>query len=696
MKKQILFIILSLFIFVGFAGVRQARADILLRSLVSVDPQARQVAGISQTYLSYDLTDYYDPIADGYLYYTSPTQVIDGEYGEGYNSFYPPWFYGISVDFTTSNYQPNRIICTYTDHYARSTWGPVLTGEWHDPYRLSTLSPSNDGEEVAERYITTPSSFSDYYAQGDVYYLGYTNVCMRMPTVQSVALEGYTSPVTNNPTYLGGGRRIFADRLGPDDQTNMRILRVKATLALPYSGSQPYQNARVDFRNFDVDDPSSDPIIDPDGAAGNDNRYLRGTPEQAGTLSRCNAISPNSCFKPTDSTGATDVDFTVTTSPGDNFVISASTDQNYSPGINVNGTGLQDSSGNPITEDPTYITRAKRSPLLTVWRKVHLEVDSMGEVQDNLVSGYIRSKVTVGSTPVWINVYPTTGDMEEGRFRSSGTIPGGRLTLLGTSDELEVLDNTADQVRVRSASGAAVSLRINQLFGMYDDDDYDSDNLFYSGDNQEDIEATGDTFARLRPSPLVNENPFAAAYIEPNFTWAEGQPGMNDTDVTFRLNVPITSQFRTEYGVVNEFRDSDGSERDDFWVGYILIGYQWGTLVDNDPMEETGGGGVAPAVNQLTAFTNETTSHEIPPGGVGAILFLENMRDIDFEDPTARFRLKTAPHELGHQFGLLGDDSPLPPGLNDWGLMGYNPSLEFVPTHINVLRWRYSSPGRAF
>lgn len=129
----------------------------------------------------------------------------------------------------------------------------------------------------------------------------------------------------------------------------------------------------VYFRNFDVDDPSDDENLDDptsdgtltnDSDAGNDNREGRviGQPypvTAAGVLSATSALS--------DANGEAIVYFTVTKQPGDNFVIAASTDEFYLNGTKINGTGLKDSTNNSL---PTM--KAKRTELLTVWRKLYL------------------------------------------------------------------------------------------------------------------------------------------------------------------------------------------------------------------------------------------------------------------------------------------------------------------------------------
>jgi hypothetical protein len=486
----------------------------------------------------------------------------------------------------------------------------------------------------------------------------------------------------DNPAYLGGGSRIFPDRLNPTDGIDRRTVRVVAQLTQPVSGVTVY------FRNFDIDDPESNTIIDANGSFGNDNRGERDsqgnwTTQSAGTLSAPSAVSNN---------GVAIVDFAVTMQPGDNFVISASTDSTYSNGIAINGTGLEDSAGNQL---PT--TRAGRTSMLSVWRKIHLEVDTMGTVGNNLANGYLQSKGFVDTqTPVWINLHVSTGSLEEHRF------VGGRLAL--GSSNLRVMDNTTNSVQVVSESGT-VQYRVNQIYALFDDDDFNSDDgALQNGDDQEDVTwrclntiypcdmLSSETFSHLLPSTDTGQNPYARAYIEPDYSWALQQPGMNDSSVQYEINIPLDlPNFDIERSRIDPNRDSSGMERSDFWIGYLLVGYQSGVDVDADN-EPVVIGGVAPPINYQTAWTNSVTnSNDVTRGSIGAVIYIESMRDWDVTTG-ADFRVRTAPHELAHQFGVLGDSTnPFP--LPDWGIMSANGALTFVPTHINVMRWRINSPG---
>lgn len=47
-------------------------------------------------------------------------------------------------------------------------------------------------------------------------------------------------------------------------------------------------------------------------------------------------------------------------------------------------------------------------------------------------------------------------------------------------------------------------------------------------------------------------------------------------------------------------------------------------------------------------------------------------------------KVRTAPHEVGHQFGLKGDAS----GFGLMSSSGSGQPLTFVDRHLNILRWR--------
>ena len=124
---------------------------------------------------------------------------------------------------------------------------------------------------------------------------------------------------------------------------------------------------------MDVDDPfSDDRPVDSNGPEGDDNR---GEPA-LGSL--------NASVAETDACGIAETVFTVSMQPGDNFKVAAACDANYLEGLVAEGVELKDADGNLLATD-----QGSDTEMLTVWRRLHVEVDSMGNVTGNLVAGLV-------------------------------------------------------------------------------------------------------------------------------------------------------------------------------------------------------------------------------------------------------------------------------------------------------------------
>ncbi len=428
--------------------------------------------------------------------------------------------------------------------------------------------------------------------------------------ILSVAIEPLQSALDANPN-ASGGQRIFPDKQSPTDTVNRRLVRVSAELP------EERPNIRIYFRAFDVDDPSSNITpIDPNGNAGNDNRGM----PLAGTLSSASAL--------TDFSGVARVDFTTTMQPGDNFVIAASMNPTYLNGITSNGIELVDASGNVITGSlPRRPATAKRTQMLTVWRNLHIERDSMGRVTGNELAGQIASH-RVGPTAI---LYPNQ-PMEIDRFR------GGRVVIDGVGD-FTVDSNTVSTLTLRNAT---VNLRpfAQFAFTLYDDDNFDGGSGPLNGDHGEDLPAPD--IGRLNQSDIETANAFAPAYVRPIY-----DVGDNNNNVPFVLN----TQSETGAGIRSTFDfDAIGTEADvEFWTVYLLNSYQCVNEGDLDPYTESSTNFVASAVSDAI-------------NGQGSTIFLEIFSE--FELSVLFNPANTAAHEMGHLFngdhmdgGLMADIS---------------------------------------
>jgi hypothetical protein len=521
------------------------------------------------------------------------------------------------------------------------------------------------------------------------------------PEILSVVFEQVNSPLDCNPKFGSSsqcdGSRIFPDKDNPNDQTNRRIVKVKAVL----STASP--NAKVYFKTFDVDDPATDMIIDSNGVTGDDNRVAT---NKAGTLS--NNISDPGTTNVADvgsGNGVAVVYLTVTSQPGDNFVVAAVVnDSNYLENVSVDGTGLKHSVDGVL---PTI--KAKRTEMLTVWRRLHIEVDSMGNVgTDNNVTGEISTidpvicpagipGCTAGATISRLTVN-TTPALEDKRF-SNGRIKIGR-------DFYKVLSNNPTLVLLNTEMTA----REGANFTLYDDDDYnDNDGVNKDGDNNEVISRLPDSFKYLSDSDGNYpdgrpKNLYASAYIMPEYA---ALASYNQTNLPITLNVLEANVATT----INSNRNSSSVESDNFWVGYFLVGYQEATNEDGDGETAVVAGTNPPSIlcdcYQSTSCIG-TSCTVIPKGGSGALIFQEAMQDATKTFFSAGQVIRvigtTAPHELGHQFGLKGDNrdpvtgNPTRP-IATYMLMDYphrpdeTDIYELHPEHINLIRSRVKSPG---
>lgn len=436
------------------------------------------------------------------------------------------------------------------------------------------------------------------------------------PEVLAVGFEEIDSPLDTNPNAQGG-LRIFPDKQSPTDTVNRKRVRVIATT----STLEP--NVPIYFRSFDIDDPSSDSSpVDPNESDGYDNY---GFPLN-GTLSAPSA--------PTDSEGIAEVEFTVTMQPGDNFRVVASCNQAYLDGVGIAGVFLKDADQKLL---PT--TQAKVTDMLTVWRNLHIEVDSMGNVTGNVVTGTIERVRRDGATLVIDQI------LERNRFEN------GRISIDGVGAFL-VTENGRTTVTIW---GIVQNTDVaGKSFTLVDDDDFNNNDVPRDGDEitygeNEDVPFPFISLISSSDSPA--DNVFAPAYVRPKY-----DIGDTNDSTTFFLNTPgrgTTADLISTYDF-----DSVGTEADNnFWTVYLLGAYQYDTSEDSDPDSEEGPLGVVDDYQ-----------------GVGASIFVEDIADADRFRPSGPncTDAATAAHEVGHLFngdhrdgGLMSAGCDVAPSFTD-------------------------------
>ncbi len=232
---------------------------------------------------------------------------------------------------------------------------------------------------------------------------------------------------TNGTPAFGGGDRFFPDAATyATRNTSRNIVRVRATIAPARAG------VPVHFRSFDVDDPSADNTIDPNGANGRDNR---------GTVAGVNLDSPGPLAQngyrgrlrpvggafsaegdvvtvPTvinaQGNAVAEVELATSFNPGDNFRVAAST-------IQAQVAGLNDTTSVPTTGAINNF-RGAAGDQLSIWRRVHVETDRMTTIPFGLrqTGNLTGSFVFAGTAMVSFNFQIAVADgFRGGNMRDS-------------------------------------------------------------------------------------------------------------------------------------------------------------------------------------------------------------------------------------------------------------------------------------
>ena len=527
----------------------------------------------------------------------------------------------------------------------------------------------------------------------------------------SVVLTNATSPLTNN-TALGGvgsGLAIFPDKPTPTSTGDFSAVKVVATVTPAIS------NITVYFHAFDVDDPSSTSAPVDDETTIADNR----------------GVSADGSFNVTALTltnGTCSTNFHVSMQPGDNFRIVASVISNFygqcaAAQTNDHGALVWQNSTNEI---PTAYT----SDMLTVWRRLHVEVDSMGAVTSNYVTGNITGisgsssaatnltlsvNLRTGLTPADNSTNRSDTPPGNGRFENGYIVIGtnsvkttntvtanGDTFVVGTSFSIPAqiaTNNATNSVGQVIALNNAIftvssSLGTNKYTGwtlqimgsVFTITTNTANTITVSGTPTLPFllhDDDNDTILPHLPQIAAEvTNLYTAAYIRPVVDGG-GDLANNAINVAFVANVnqnAIPSVMQSANAL-----QSTASRTAEFWCAYVLMAYQFSATSEQV--------GLYGAGNPPRGDTDPNAEANIPGinySPYGAIIFWECFRECGITSSEER----TIAHEMAHQFGV--DDTYTQGTSPPDDIMGagtYSSGSRFYPTAINVLRTRTSSPG---
>ncbi|GEM_PF-4869387 len=529
---------------------------------------------------------------------------------------------------------------------------------------VTCMGPTGDSPEV----ITCPQKDLNGRAPRGADRVGLPTVVVEeTPRVVQLQWEPtFRGQLSGNPADLGGGRRLFADSERPDDPDpeRFRQVQVRAKPNMKRAG------VRVFFRSFDMDDPTG--IKDENG--------LTDPPEP----------HPEGILTPlmaeTDSRGEVVVQLTVTGQPGDNFKVAAAVEEALLDDLAVEGLEIVAADGRIWPEkkagpaDPDGVV----TELLTVWRRLHVEIDAMEPVpQDpsdpeaNVVAGFITGIQGTGdkATRVFLDqdltVTPDEGTMDESRKlddegirMGNGRFENGEILIGPEQRKTKPLDGNGTNF-VQRDKGITIPFKIQDSSGQNKKSgnvigldladrtftvnknltaNYIGGRFTVAGVELTVMSNTTNTVTVVeevdipyvlrdddkltqlrRPDRGKVKAAFREVYILPLFDGG-GDPANDTADVPFTLN-----QVDTELiSIVEAGWDSRGNNSEHYWVAYLVGAFQGAYRVDGD----------------LDSESLRLGNTDCARGG--SLIFLEALKE---ERRPGAAERDAVVHELGHAFG---------------------------------------------
>jgi hypothetical protein len=487
--------------------------------------------------------------------------------------------------------------------------------------------------------------------------------------ISQSAWVGHSNSVTDgdmldadpHDPHWPGALRVFPDARAAGGAARNTV-RVRVTLSV-----EPVEDWNIYLRSFDVDDPAPfDNDVDPNDeglggtyphtnigyTADEDNRgAVNG--HKAGELAGQDADGIATLTFPAG-TNQEDIDFQVTMQPGDNFRVAAVCDRTYLPELQnfdlTDDQNIVDSNNElPIRDAEQQVT-----PVLTVWRRLHLERDSMAALGGlNTLAGMITD-VEAGPFPDTSEVTINQALSDDGRYQCpAGTFPMPCHLQVGMRQFDTSANTSGAGSTVTVDNDAAGAPPNNAAFTLHDDDSDDLLPALPENDLVQDTDAAA-------------TNVLAAAYIRP-VADGGGAAANDQMDLAAHLNVELAG----EPAQIAAGQNANGDN--DFWVSYTQMDFQGPLSNDNDPDGE-----------RDSVWGAGTIYGDTPRFGRASVLYRESYRDDCGGLDAAAFARSgiavTIAHEIGHQFFAQHTDL----GIMDQGCL--KPDTTFSDASLNRIR----------
>lgn len=331
--------------------------------------------------------------------------------------------------------------------------------------------------------------------------------------------------------------------------------------------------------------------------------------------------------------------------------------------VKIDGAGKFVRNG----QDSGYKLPVVWSPMLTVWRKLHVELDSMGAGMDptGVVNRNLdQTGVESGhSNHSWAEINDWSGEVQNGQLE------GGTLTVTG-GGTYEIVDNLDDAGDDSIFVNGSILLDEDKLATAVDDD--------------------APFVPRKADISLMNQK-YKFAYVEIEEHSDESQ-----------LSIPFVVNLSEDVDVVVPAtapgRSPDFLTSPNYWTAQVVTCFQGPKTMDHDP------DGVYHFVSPGDQKLGDPALYgQTPPPNPGfydniSMVFLETIRDyaawtVFFSNPIfanpailvnpVDAERVTVAHEIGHMFGIPFNPHP-PAGLMKEG--ADDADLEFRGQELDIIR----------
>lgn len=504
------------------------------------------------------------------------------------------------------------------------------------------------------------------------------------PIVQDRAGGPIADPNQDAPVRVFPGKR-YVNNAATGEPRNEVELEIRLTAAPP-------RPTFLYLRSFDVDDPSANDDEVDDESKSYDNRGGFGGAD--GTF----ATSGSSRLELQVNRTVQRTGFHVSMQPGDNYRVAAFGDRDFVEQLDNDDTKLGSAweDGARIVDSHVLASGAApadaeirqpghfASDTLTVWRFLHVELDSMAEVTKNNLRGTIRRVVradpyvTSGGasrdawhlmtdldivSQKWPGARGTEG-IRNSFFNGQIRVGGTNYFVLGNSANGSPSDSVTIVHDLTEPQRAALE---NQSFELVDDD--------YRAITIKGRAGTAGPFEDNAPVPLPpddrlresDDNPYLKAYVLPRLDTI--RTGEATREFVGNIRIDDAEHIRSYF---DQF-DQRANEADPaLWTVYLLGAFQGTHWEDGDGQLGIGG-----------AYEGAIAGETDGLNGIGGLIYWASGAELEQGNSGADgWRLIDATvHEIGHIFGLEHADGHL---MSD-GNYG-PPSAFFSPKSLAKIR----------